>query len=192
MPDPALIYLHGLNSSGSAAKAVVFRERLAPLPVLSPSYPAHRPHAAVTRLRQYLEQQARHQELALIGSSMGGFYGQFLARLLPVRHLYLINPALRPWELLPRHLGPQYNPATGEHYELTMEVAQATRSYRVDQVCDGVATTLFLDQGDGLIDYRIAAELYRRCARVHAYPGGDHLFQHMAEAVALIRADYGL
>ena len=52
---------------------------------------------------------------------------------------------------------------------------------------DGVATTLFLDKGDEVIDYRIAESIYRTCGRVILYEGGDHAFQHIHEAIAVMR-----
>ena len=130
--------------------------------------------------------------LDLIGSSMGGFYAQYLARQFSVRHVYMINPALKPWALLPDFLGPQKNEATGEEYELRREDAEATRDYAIDPVCDGIPTTLFLDKGDQVIDYRIAETLYRPCGRLQLFDGGSHLFEHMDQAAALIRRDLGL
>ncbi len=99
--DKMILYLHGLNSAGSSGKAAVFRSRLEPVDVLSPTYPAHRPALAVRYLSGVLERLLPLQEpLLLVGSSMGGFYGQHLARHFPVDHLVMINPVLRPWDLL--------------------------------------------------------------------------------------------
>jgi predicted esterase YcpF (UPF0227 family) len=186
-----ILYLHGLDSSGASAKAQALRAGLAPLPVLTPTYPAHRPAQAVAELSARLETLCAAGPVALAGSSMGGFYGQYLARRFPVRHLYLINPALRPWELLPRFLGPRQS-ATGECYELRPEHAGATRPYGVERVDDGVPTTLFLDRGDETIDYRIALNLYAHQGRLLVFDGGSHGFDHLPEAIALLRLDYGL
>ena len=170
----------------------MFRERLAPIRVLSPTYPAHRPKAAVDFLLGWMSAEAADSGISLIGSSMGGFYAQYLARRFPVRHVYMINPALKPWDLLPEYLGPQHNEATGERYELRQEDADATLPYGIEELCDGIPTTLFLDRADQIIDYRIAETMYRDCGRLEIYPGGSHLFRHMDEAVELIRRDYSL
>ena len=98
---PMLVYLHGLNSSSHSFKAGLLRQRLEPFPMLAPSYPAHRPEKAIQRLKSVLASLSDRQPLFVVGSSMGGFYGQFLARQFPVAHLFLINPALQPWTLLP-------------------------------------------------------------------------------------------
>ena len=182
-----LVYLHGLNSSGRSAKAAALRERLAPYPVLAPDYQAHRPSAAVARLTAFFTDLGPACP-AVVGSSMGGFYGQWLARRFAFSHLFLINPALTPWDLLPPHLGETMTTADGETYQITRELVEATRAYGLADPCDGVPTTLFLDRGDEVIDYRIAQSHYRRCGRLLIWDGGDHAFQHLDEAIDCIRA----
>lgn len=182
-----LIYLHGLNSSGRSAKADRLRAGLAPHVVLAPDYPAHRPAAAVARLSAYFA-DLEGARPAVIGSSMGGFYGQWLARRFAWSHLYLINPALTPWDLFPPHLGEVMTTADGETYEVTADLIDSTRGYRVADPCDGVPTTLFLDRNDEVIDYRIAESIYRGCGRTRIWDGGDHAFQHLDEAMGVIRA----
>ena len=130
------VYLHGLNSSGGSYKAGILRERLAPLPVLAPDYPAHQPDRAVERLNGFLRELIEGPDAAsgliLIGSSMGGFYGQYLARHLAVAHLFMINPALEPWRLLPELVGQSMTTALGETYQVTHEMIDQTRHYAID------------------------------------------------------------
>ena len=72
-----IVYLHGLNSSGASHKATWLRSALSPIPVLSPSYPAHRPDEAVEVLVDCLQQMQRGlatgERWLLVGSSMGAF-----------------------------------------------------------------------------------------------------------------------
>jgi uncharacterized protein len=183
-----IIYLHGLNSSGRSHKAGLLRRGLAPMPVLAPDYPAHRPAEAVSSLLAWFARlpSAGDRGLDLVGSSMGGFYAQYLARRLPVARLYLVNPALAPWDLLPPYLGQAMTTAPGETYVVTTEMIEGTRAFEVADPCDGVPTTVFLDAGDEIIDVDIAARTYRDCGDVHRYPGGDHAFQHMDKVIALM------
>jgi predicted esterase YcpF (UPF0227 family) len=181
-----LIYLHGLNSSGLSHKAGVLRERLAPVPVLAPSYPAHQPAEAVAALSSLLAGLANRPPPLVVGSSMGGFYGQYLARRFPVAHLFMINPALRPWDLMADFLGQTMTTAGGESYVVTRALIESTRPFGVTDPCDGVPTTLFLDRGDEVIDCRIAEALYRDCGRLLIFEGGDHAFQHLDEAIRVI------
>lgn len=187
-----IVYLHGLNSSGRSQKAGVLRRALAPRPVLAPDYPAQRPVDAVAFLSAWFARLPRpsgDRGLLIVGSSMGGFYGQYLARhlALPVAHLYLINPALTPWDVLSSHKGKSLTTAQGETYEITAELIEATRAFGIVDPCDGVPTTVFLDAGDTVIDPADAQRLYRHCGDVRLYPGGDHAFQHLGDVISRIR-----
>ena len=189
-----IVYLHGLNSSGASHKASRLRSALSPIPVLSPSYPAHRPDEAVEILVDCLEQMQRGlapgERWLWVGSSMGGFYGRFLARRFPVDHLFLINPALRPWDLLAHYRGETFTTADGTSYRVDDALIEATRRYRVDDDAPEPPTTLFVDRGDEVIDYRIAEEIYRDRGRLFLFPGGDHAFARLDAALTVIRDTY--
>ncbi len=190
-----LVYLHGLNSSGRSHKVSVLRRALAPRPVLAPDYPAHRPAQAVAGLLAWFDRlptpPAGDPGLVLVGSSMGGFYGQYLARRLPVAQLYLVNPALNPWDLFTPYLGETMTTAQGETYVVDADLIAATRPFGIADPCDGVPTSLFLDAGDEVIDPAIAGRIYCGCGDVHLFPGGDHAFSHLDELVASIREFLG-
>ncbi|MGD9163385.1 MAG: YqiA/YcfP family alpha/beta fold hydrolase [Chromatiales bacterium] len=185
-----ITYLHGLNSAGSSHKAAVLRERLAPIEVVSPSYPAQSAAEAVASLSAQLSERLERMDQAmpriLVGSSMGGFYGAWLACRLGFDHLVMINPALRPWELLRQVEGWQYNEAKGERYYLSAQMVSATRAYATEPAEIGLPVTLLHDKGDELIDYRQAVEAYRGIADIRLFEEGSHAFEHMDEAVAII------
>jgi predicted esterase YcpF (UPF0227 family) len=183
-----IVYLHGLNSSPLSVKAALIRDRLTPVPVHAPSYPAHRPEAAVERLSGVFRALAGDHPPLVVGSSMGGFYGQYLARRFSFRHLFLINPALRPWELMGEFAGETMTTADGETYRITEATIEQTRRYGVEDPCDGVPTSVFLDKGDQVIDCRVAESMYRDCGRLLVFEGGDHAFQHMDELINALRA----
>ncbi|PVV09579.1 MAG: hypothetical protein B6D77_10005 [gamma proteobacterium symbiont of Ctena orbiculata] len=186
-----IIYLHGLNSAGSSGKAAVLRESLPELKVITPTYPAHTAAKAVATLTHSLqpllqEERNADEPRVIVGSSMGGFYGAWLAQRLGIHHLVMINPALRPWELLLQVVGWQYNQAQDERYYLSSEMVAATRGFAVEPSANGVPTTLLLDKGDELIDYRIAEGIYRGIGDIHCFEGGSHTFDHMVEAVGIV------
>lgn len=188
-PAHSYVYLHGLNGSSRSLKAGLLRRALAPAPLLAPDYPAHRAGEAVRELTTALRAAGAGGPLTLIGSSMGGFYGQYLARQLPTAHLFLINPALDAvglWRALPR--GTMVS-GQDEPYRLREPDIAALAPYVIADPCAApVPTTLFLDEGDELIDWRIAATHYARCGRVHHWAGGNHAFAHLDAAVAIMRA----
>ncbi|MEJ2454835.1 MAG: YqiA/YcfP family alpha/beta fold hydrolase [Candidatus Thiodiazotropha sp.] len=185
-----IIYLHGLNSAGTSHKAAVLRERLAPLEVVSPTYPAQSAEQAVASLHGQLTALLQERESStprlLVGSSMGGFYGAWLAHRLGFDHLVMINPALRPWELLQQVEGWQYNEAKNERYYLSAEMVAATQAFATEPAEIGLPVTLLHDKGDELIDYRQAVAAYDGFADIRLFEGGSHAFGHMEEAVAII------
>lgn len=185
-----IVYLHGLNSAGSSHKASVLRERLASIEVVSPSYPVQSAAEAVAslsdQLRPLLEGAGKDRPRLLVGSSMGGFYGAWLGRRLGFDHFVMINPALRPWELLQQVEGWQYNQAKDERYYLSAEMVAATQAFASEPSQIGLPVTLLHDKGDELIDYRQAVAAYEGVAHIRLFEGGSHAFDHMDEAVDII------
>ena len=186
-----IVYLHGLNSAGSSAKAARLRASLPHIEIVAPTYPADSAARAVETLtgelaRLFDEKGRAAQPRLLVGSSMGGFYGAWLAGRLGFQHLVMINPALQPWRLLKQVVGWQFNQALQKRYYLSSEMVAATRAYGTEPAELRVPTTLLVDKGDELIDYRIAEEGYRGFADLYCFEGGSHAFEHMDEAVAII------
>ena len=184
------LYLHGFNSSGDSAKGKFFAQALAPITVETPSYPPA-PDAAIRHLRQILGQRLATttsvESITLIGSSLGGFYAQYLARQFKLA-VVLINPALQPALTLRPYLGWQKNFYTGERYYFGEdELAQLQRYDIADPCRQPVATLVLLEAGDEVIDYHYAQRHYADCAEVITYPDGNHQFQHLAEATQAIR-----
>lgn len=177
--------MHGFNSGGASQKARWLRENLAPIPVLAPTYPAHRAHDAVAFLRKWIA-DARTKlggdRLLLVGSSLGGFWAQFLAPELGAG-LVLINPAMRPQEDLLEAVGDNVNEATGERYVLTEADVLAFRDYALPRCDPSVPTLLLLDEQDEVLDHRVARDFYQSCGETLAFPGGSHRFDHLPEAL---------
>ena len=188
-----IIYLHGFNSGGGSSKAGQLRTMLAPLTLLSPTYPAHRAPEAPRFLRKFIRRLHREnphdKKLLLVGSSLGGFWAQCLASEFGAGQV-LINPALQPDEALLGVVGPQQNEATGEHYVLTAAEVRALGGFRKAHCDPSVPSLLLLDQADESLDYRIAEAFYRGCGKTLVYPGGSHRFEHLVEALPKIRGLY--
>jgi len=188
-----IIYLHGFNSGGASQKAAWLRTHLAPIVVFAPTYAPHRAQAAERELRKYMARLRRENpqdpKLMLIGSSLGGFWAQYLAPDFGAK-LVLINPSLRPDETLAGHAGQYRNEATGGKTILTAADVAALRAYRVEPCNPRVPTLVLLDAGDEILDSHQTKTDYRGCGQTLLYPGGSHRFEHLPQALPAILALY--
>ena len=178
--NSVLLYLHGFNSSPGSAKAQQMATWVArhrpDIEVIIPAQP-NTPAAAWAAIERQIETlKARHGDglrLGAVGSSLGGFMATRVSELHGCRAA-LINPAVRPHELLCDYLGPQTNPYTGEQYELLPAHMEELRALAVT-VSAPERLWILQQQEDEVLDYRKALEEYR-FARLSLECGGDHAF----------------
>jgi len=170
-----LIYIHGFNSSALSYKAGFVASRMADLgrsaEFVCPELP-DRPARAMAVLEACIR-QASPGEVALIGSSLGGFYATSLAERHAAR-VVLVNPAVKPYELLTQALGLQKNLYTQAKYDFTQEHLNELRALEVPQITPS-RYFLVTRTGDEVLDYRDAVEKYRGCEQL-VIEGGDHGF----------------
>jgi predicted esterase YcpF (UPF0227 family) len=169
-----LIYIHGFNSSPASVKARLLKERLEALghgaDFLAPGLP-HRPAEAAAVLDALV---ARYSAAALVGSSLGGYYATWLAEKHGIRAV-LVNPAVRPYELLRPAVGVQRNLHTGAEYEFGERHLEELAALEVPAVQRPGRYLLMVETGDEVLDYRQAVARYRGCRQV-VIEGGDHGF----------------
>ncbi|MGY3887048.1 YqiA/YcfP family alpha/beta fold hydrolase [Aeromonas aquatica] len=178
---PVLLYLHGFNSSPGSAKAQQMAawvaEHRPDIEVLIPAQP-NTPGAAWAAIAQAIEAAiARHGNglrLGAVGSSLGGFMATRVSELYGCRAA-LINPAVRPHELLRDYLGPQCNPYTDERYELLPAHMDELKALAVP-VTAPERLWILQQQEDEVLDYRKALDEYH-FARLSLECGGNHAFE---------------
>lgn len=170
----AIVYIHGFNSSALSFKARVLGERMAALgrsaefhcPELD-----HRPGRAMAQLEALIAKEKG--KAALVGSSLGGYYATYLAETNGLRAV-LINPAVRPYELLAAYIGPQRNLYTGMQYEFTAQHLAELRALELARVTPE-RYLLLVATGDEVLDYRAATSRYHGAAQTVVH-GCDHGF----------------
>lgn len=166
-----LIYIHGFNSSPASHKAQLLKARLEALgrgkEFAAPALP-HSPAQAAALLDALA---ARHPGAALVGSSLGGYYATVLAEKHDLKAV-LLNPAVRPYELLAPLVGRQKNFHTAEEYDFTTQHVAELRSLEVERLAPA-RYLLLVATGDEVLDYRSAVERYRGCRQI-VINGGDH------------------
>ena len=173
-----LIYIHGFNSAPASGKAQLTKTRMEAMgrgaEFVAPALPPSPAHAAAL-----LDALARrYPGAALVGSSLGGYYATWLAEKHGLRAA-LLNPAVRPYELLRAHLGTQQNLYTGARYELTAAHLDELRALEVAALTPS-RYLLLAATGDEVLDYRAAVERYRGCRQI-VIEGGDHGLSDFAE-----------
>lgn len=172
-----IIYIHGFNSSPASSKARLLHERLTMLDPAHEFFAPALPHSPAAAARELEDLARRHPHAVLVGSSLGGFYATWLAEQFAVRAV-LLNPAVRPYELLGGHVGRQKNFHTGEEYEFTGQHVAELRALEVDAITPE-RYLLLVETGDEILDYRQAVEKYHG-ARQRVIEGGDHGFSDFA------------
>jgi len=172
-----LLYIHGFNSSPLSHKAQVMREycekHRPDINVIIPRLPCY-PAQAAKHLLDIVNQYQNDYKIGLVGSSLGGYMSTWLnARFgLPV---VLINPAVKPYELLIDFLGEQQNPYTGERYVLSEAHIQELKELDTPNLSRPQDFWLLQQTEDEVLDYRQAVAKYQQSKQT-VEQGGDHSF----------------
>lgn len=178
-----VLYIHGFNSSPLSIKAEQTRLFLSEnFPEVSFFCPqlATTPQDAIAQLIEIIEQQGENNSWYIIGSSLGGYFASYLSKKYHCLAA-LINPAVKPYELLHDYLGEQVNPYTEEVFQVTedyMVQLKALEQVAPTSSCPEKNNYLVMVQtGDEVLNYQQAVEKYQYC-RVIVEEGGDHSFIH--------------
>ncbi|WP_070962617.1 esterase YqiA [Vibrio sonorensis] len=172
-----LLYIHGFNSSPQSHKANVMAEycqtHRPDIKVITPQMACF-PEEAASQLLEIVEQHRRDYRIALIGSSLGGYLSVWLNHKFGFKAA-VINPAVRPYELLQDYLGEQENPYTGQKYMLEDKHIDQLRTLDVAEIQAPTDFWLLQQEGDEILDYRDAVVRFKG-AKQTVEPNGDHSF----------------
>ena len=201
MPKFCGFYLHGFLSSGKSSKGQWFAEQVRQnsscaeeagfITWLTPTYPI----ATVSQTVKTIEDELLgllgdincEDRVILIGSSMGGFYVQYLGHKYHLPYI-MINPALNPEAVFIDHMGEHINPATGEKVVINQSYIDDLLKYEIDNPDVSIASMMLLDIDDEVIDVDFALKHYpvnrtgNQANKTVIYSGGDHSFIHLEEA----------
>ncbi|MBF6991162.1 YqiA/YcfP family alpha/beta fold hydrolase [Cupriavidus sp. IK-TO18] len=189
-----LLYLHGFRSSPQSFKARLVQERMREWGVgryyacpelnVSPALAIAQADAAIRAA------QARgDQEVAIVGSSLGGFYARWLGE----RHgckTVLLNPAVHPWTDLEQYLGEQPLWHGGGSVTVERRHLLELLALRVDAITRPERYYLLAATGDEVLDYR---EMVAACpgANIRVIEGSDHGISEFADYVDEVLAFCG-
>lgn len=178
MKPSLLLYIHGFNSSPLSLKANEMKSycetHRSDIKVVIPQLPCF-PEQARELLISIVEKYQDDYRIGLVGSSLGGYLSTWLNSLYGFRAV-LVNPAVKPYELLEDYLGEQVNPYTHERYILKAQHIETLKSLDVVNIKSAEDFWLLQQEGDEVLDYRQAVDKFAD-AKQTVEEGGDHSFQ---------------
>jgi predicted esterase YcpF (UPF0227 family) len=178
-----ILYLHGFRSSPRSFKARVVQDRLTAAgradELICPQLPAS-PREAMELVLKLVERYPA-DELAVVGSSLGGFYATWLAERQGCRAV-LLNPAVDPLKSLDKHVGVTTSWHSGEPFEFKREYIDELAALRVEKITRPERYFLVAATGDEVLDYRDMVAHYAG-ARQHVLEGSDHAISEFAQYV---------
>ncbi|MGB2078303.1 MAG: esterase YqiA [Vibrio sp.] len=172
-----LLYLHGFHSSPLSHKAVVMRDycqqHRPDIRFECPQLPYFPKQAAELVRNLVLEYQDEYQ-IGLVGSSLGGYLSTWLNHEFDLPAV-LVNPAIKPYDLLHAYLGEQCHPYTQENYVLELVHMDELKALEVEQILRPHMFWLLLQTQDEVLDYRQALHKFDQSPKF-IEEGGDHSF----------------
>jgi hypothetical protein len=155
---------------------------------LCPQLPASpRAAAEIALVAAQLEPTER---LALIGSSLGGYYATWVAERLGCRAV-LLNPAVRPYEGLRAHLGRQSVFYSNASIEMKPEYLDELLALEAPRITRPERYFLIAATGDQVIDWRTMVDRYTDC-RKRVIEGSDHELSDFAQYAGEVLAFCGV
>lgn len=183
-----IIYLHGFQSSALSIKAQQLKQYIVQQPVYTLhlpdlNFPPQQVFADLCHLIEQLD------DVALVGSSLGGFYATQLVAKYGVPAV-LINPAMRPWQLFQDLFGLEQMPyPVNLHWTLDQAQLDHLAQIAVPFVRDADKILLLLQQGDEVLDYREAERYYSAAqhrALIMLEQHGNHAMENFADKIPMI------
>jgi predicted esterase YcpF (UPF0227 family) len=175
MATTHLLYLHGFRSSPQSTKArrmaAVVKERHPGVLWWCPQLPPS-PRAAMEMVRDGIADWPE-QEMAVVGSSLGGFYATWVAEQTGCRAV-LLNPAVNAARDLGRYVGEQtawHDPAA--HFYFAPEYVDELRALEAGPVAHPERYFAVIAKGDEVLDWREMTGRYPG-ARIRLLAGSDH------------------
>ncbi len=195
------VYFHGFLSSPRSLKAQQVVHFLENRPTLIecrvPEIPEEPQRASAVIDAAMQQALADSPDVAVLGSSLGGFYATVAAARYGLRAV-LINPAVRPHTRMQAYMrdnaGALTNPYTGRRFALDANDVEVLRAMQPQSLAQPQNYWLLAQTGDEVLDYREAVDFYAGCKQT-IEAGGDHAFQkferHLPDIVKFLQSPTG-
>ncbi len=181
-----LLYLHGFRSSPQSSKAKLMaakvqlaRRKRAGVEWFCPQLPASPAQAfeLAWNWAAPTDDATRKLPLAVIGSSLGGFYAAALTERLLRAGMYarcvLLNPAPYPARDLAAHIGNQKNWHNDGDFLFTQQHVEELKLIETQAFTRPERYMAIITQGDEILDWREMTQRYP-AGTMRLIEGGDH------------------
>lgn len=188
MPTTHVLYLHGFRSSPQSTKA---RQMAAWVARQRPGMAWHCPQLAASpreAMKRIFEDLALwpRATLAVMGSSLGGFYATVVAERLGCKAV-LLNPAVNPARDLLGYVGDLKAWHSDEVLTFRPEFIDELAAMHPPRITLAQRYYAVIAKGDEVLDWREMTTRYAGC-RIELLEGGDHALsgfaQHLPEIAA--------
>jgi len=172
-----VVYLHGFRSSPNSTKAVMTGEAVRALSSLHHSYEWYcpqllaSPKASLEMVTKYID-QTKFDRIVIVGSSLGGFYTNYLAEKYHCKGITL-NPAVYAARELEPHVGMMTAYDSEEPFDFKAEYIDELRALQVGPITDPERYFLISAKGDELLDWKEMVAFYPGAKQL-ILEGGDH------------------
>ena len=177
MSSTLLVYLHGFRSSPRSSKAIITANAIQllsskdnPIEWYCPQLLAS-PKMSMDMVSQHIK-QSNADRIVVIGSSLGGFYANFLAEKYACKAVVL-NPAVRAARELAPHVGMLTVYDSDEPFDFRPEYIDELQDLQIEKITSPERYFLIAAKGDELLDWREMAEFYSGSKQL-ILEGSDH------------------
>jgi uncharacterized protein len=184
MSSLLVVYLHGFRSSPRSSKAQMTGDAIthrveqgATIEWYCPQLHAS-PQESMDMVRRHID-ASKADRLSVIGSSLGGFYTNYLAEQYGCKGIAL-NPAVRAGRELAPHVGVMTAYDSEEPFDFRAEYIDELNRMQVESITLPERYLLLAATGDELLDWREMAAFYPGAQQI-IIQGSDHGIHNYSE-----------
>ena len=125
----------------------------------------------MTMVTNYID-QSKADRIVVVGSSLGGFYANYLAEKYACKAVAL-NPAVRAARELAPHVGMMTAYDSEEPFDFRPEYIEELKALQIERVSDPSRYFLIAAKGDELLDWKEMSQFYQGAQQL-ILEGSDH------------------
>jgi len=177
MRKTLLVYLHGFRSSPNSSKAVMTGAAVRALSTADHTYEWYcpqllaSPKESIDLVVKHID-QSKADRIVIIGSSLGGFYANYLDEKYQCKGIAL-NPAVYAARELEPHVGMMTAYDSEEPFNFKAEYVDELRALQVNHITNPERYFLIAAKGDELLDWKEMAAFYSGAKQL-ILEGSDH------------------